>query len=337
MGVGGGGFDEDTVVIGGRYLEHNVRSLAADGRLVVIEPGEPASTAGAGGWPRVPPAVVLRGGPVPTGQRSSRHGGGMRTSARRRWLWLPVLLVGLVLVWAVEGTLAVTGNPNLVPSLLLLGALVVPVAFVAYIDGRNPAFDVPLLGLLLCGGIGGVLGVVTAGLGEADVVLHLGSEPTLAVGVIEEAAKLVVPLAVLIFTRYRNVPADGLLVGVAAGVGFAVLETMGYGFTVLLQTRDLAAVDATLLVRGLTSPAGHAAWTGLAAAALWRVWAHRGRPAAVAGFVGTFVLVVVLHTAWDTLQNPIAYLIIGVISLALLLRQTRHDLDLHLAPRRGAP
>ena len=179
-------------------------------------------------------------------------------------------------------------------------------AFVAYINSRNPAYDVPLLGLLLCGGIGGVLGVVLAGLGEADVLLHLGSEPTLAVGVIEEAAKLLVPLAVLLFTRYRSVPADGLLVGVAAGDGFAVLETMGYGFTVLLETRDLAAVTSTLLIRGLASPAGHAAWTGLAAAALWRVWptaalgrvwAHCGRPGALLGFVGTFLLVVVLHTA----------------------------------------
>ncbi len=217
-------------------------------------------------------------------------------------------------------------------------------AFVAYINSRNPAYDVPLLGLLLCGGIGGVLGVVLAGLGEADVLLHLGSEPTLAVGVIEEAAKLLVPLAVLLFTRYRSVPADGLLVGVAAGVGFAVLETMGYGFTVLLETRDLAAVTSTLLIRGLASPAGHAAWTGLAAAALWRVWptaalwrvwAHRGRPGALLGFVGTFLLVVVLHTAWDTLQNPIAYVVIGLISLVLLLRQTRHDLDLHTPPRPG--
>lgn len=299
------------------------------------EPDGPGYPPQADGRSQVPPAVVLRGGPVPTGERSSRHRGA-RSPTRRRWLWLPVLVVGVALVWAVETTLALTGNPNLVPSLLLLGALVVPVAFVAYIDGRNPAFDVPLLGLLLCGGIGGVLGVVTAALGEADVVLHLGAEPTLAVGVIEEAAKLLVPLAVLLFTRYRNVPADGLLVGVAAGVGFAVLETMGYGFTVLLETRDLAAVNTTLLIRGLTSPAGHAAWTGLAAAALWRVWAHRGRPAALLGLVGTFVLVVVLHTAWDTLQNPIAYLVIGVISLFLLLRQTRHDLDLHLAPRRGA-
>jgi hypothetical protein len=42
---------------------------------------------------------------------------------------------------------------------------------------------------------------------------------------------------------------------------------MGYGFTTLLRSHgDLPYVEAVLLIRGLASPAGHAAWTGLAAA-----------------------------------------------------------------------
>jgi protease PrsW len=54
---------------------------------------------------------------------------------------------------------------------------------------------------MLCGLIGGVLGVVIAGLGEADALRDLGALPTLVIGLIEEAAKLIVPLAVLLFTR----------------------------------------------------------------------------------------------------------------------------------------
>jgi RsiW-degrading membrane proteinase PrsW (M82 family) len=247
-------------------------------------------------------------------------------SWKRRWAWLPVLLVGVGLVVAVQQALAITQNPNLVPALLLLGALVIPVAFVAYIDGRNPAFDVPLIILVVCGLIGGVLGVVVAGLGEADTLRHLGTLPTLIVGLIEEGAKLLVPLTMLIFTRYRATIADGLLIGVAVGVGFAVLETMGYGFTTLLQSHgDLPFVEVVLLLRGLASPAGHATWTGLAAAALWRAFAQRWSLPALCRFTGVFLLVSVLHGMWDSFGFP-GYLAVGILSLALLIRQLHRDL-----------
>ena len=46
------------------------------------------------------------------------------------------------------------------------------------------------------------------------------------VGLIEEAAKLIVPLLVLIFSSTRR-SRDGVIIGVASGMGFATLETMG--------------------------------------------------------------------------------------------------------------
>ena len=62
-----------------------------------------------------------------------------------------------------------------------------------------------------------------------------------------------------------------MIIGVASGMGFATLETMGYGFSALLSSGNLAEVDQTLLLRALLSPAGHVAWTGLTAAALWSI------------------------------------------------------------------
>lgn len=100
-------------------------------------------------------------------------------------------MVDVGLVVAVQQALGATQNLNLVPA-LLLGALVIPVTFLVYLDGRSPAFDVSLVVLLLCGVIGGVLGVVVAGLGEADAPRRLGGLPTLRVGGIEEAAKLAI-------------------------------------------------------------------------------------------------------------------------------------------------
>src|SRR3712207_7919972 len=46
---------------------------------------------------------------------------------------------------------------------------------------------------------------------------------------------------------------------------------MGYGFVSLLQSKgNLGILDEVLLVRGLSSPAGHMSWTGLVCAVLWR-------------------------------------------------------------------
>lgn len=250
----------------------------------------------------------------------------LEVSAGRRWAWLPVLLVGSALFITVQQVLAVTGNAHLVPSLLMLASLLIPVTFVFYVDGRNPAYDIPLSVLLVCALLGGVLGTAVASILEFDTLRHLGAVPNLAVGVIEEAAKLLVPLWVLLFTRYRANPADGLLLGVVVGMGFAVLETLGYGFVALLTTRgDLGTVEELLLIRGVMSPAGHAAWTGLAANALWHARARRWSTAALAGAAGTFVLVVILHTAWDASASSYGYVIVGLISLALLIRQTHRN------------
>src|SRR5919199_5064582 len=81
----------------------------------------------------------------------------------RRWSWVLVLVVGIALYEIVVRAVATTRNPNLLPALILLGAAVVPAAFVAFIAGRRLRFDIG--GGLVAGTalIGGVIGVVTAG------------------------------------------------------------------------------------------------------------------------------------------------------------------------------
>jgi RsiW-degrading membrane proteinase PrsW (M82 family) len=240
------------------------------------------------------------------------------------WLW--VLAIGAVLLRVEQSAIGATGNPNLVPSLLLLGGLLIPVSFVFYIDGRSPVYDIPLSALLASGLLGGVLGTVVASVLEFDTLRRLGSLPMLGVGVIEEAAKMLVPLGVLLFTRYRANPADGLLVGVTVGTGFAVLESLGYGLVALVASRgNLGEVESLLLIRGALSPAGHAAWTGLTAASLWHAYNRQWAPRAMAGLVGTFVLVVILHTAWDSIGTWYGYVIVGLISIVLLLRETHRN------------
>jgi RsiW-degrading membrane proteinase PrsW (M82 family) len=148
--------------------------------------------------------------------------------------------------------------------------------------------------------------------------------PMVFVALIEETAKLLVPAAVLAFWwRRRRDPSDGLVIGVAAGMGFAALETMGYAFTALLASKgDIGAVEQALFVRGLMAPAGHTAWTGLTCGALW-AFAARSTGRRFLILLATFAGAVTLHTLWDSLGFTLAYVLLGVASVGWLLVDIR--------------
>ncbi len=155
----------------------------------------------------------------------------------------------------------------------------------------------------------------------------------IGVGLIEETSKLIIPLVVLIFfARYRK-QADGLLIGVAAGAGFAALETMGYAFVTLIQSKgSITDTVDVLLLRGIMSPPG--TWRG---PHLGHRPVRRGRSGLDGpqdrGFVGAFVLAVALHTAWDSQRSLIGTAIVAVVSLAAL-GWTVHRIS---HPRAAAP
>jgi len=251
-------------------------------------------------------------------------GDGVRVRRSNRWSWIAVLVGGIVLFELVRRTLVRTGNPNLLPALILLGAAIVPASFVTLVSGRRLSYDVPASVTAGTALVGGVIGVVVAGSLEFDTLRRLGAVPDVSVGLIEEAAKLVVPALVLVlFPRRFRSPADGLVLGVASGAGFAALETMGYAFVALVQSRgDLATVDDLLLVRGLLSPAAHMAWTGLAATALWSVRSRGWSLRALGGFAGAYVLASGLHAAWDSATGVVAYAVLAAVSLGLLVWTT---------------
>ncbi|CAM5569919.1 hypothetical protein GCM10010345_66870 [Streptomyces canarius] len=241
----------------------------------------------------------------------------------RRWGWLAVLLVGLLLFWLIHSALVSTENPNLVPALIFFGAALVPAAFVTFVAGRRLDFGVGTGVVGATALAGGAIGVTTAGFLEYRTLLLMDFLPMAAVGLIEEAAKLIVPLLLLLVIRDRH-PGDGLLIGVASGAGFAVFETMGYAFVELINSGgNLHAVDDLLVLRGLLSPAAHMAWTGLTAAALWSAAAaQRNRKAAIAKFVLVYAVAVGLHTAWDSFNSDTAYVIVAALSLSFLIYAT---------------
>src|ERR671919_2847138 len=96
--------------------------------------------------------------------------------------WLQIFASGLVLLYLVERTLVATANLNYVPSVILLGAFLVPVTFVTYLYERLPDWDVPLPALAACFVWGGTIGTLIAGTLELDLLLSTGLASLLGIG-----------------------------------------------------------------------------------------------------------------------------------------------------------
>jgi len=245
----------------------------------------------------------------------------MRFIQRR---WFQLFVSGLILLYAIERVLLATQNLNFVPSVILLGSFLVPITFVTYLYETLPSWGFPLPSMAICFLGGGVVGIVVAGTLEYHVLRTLGFLPMLGVGLIEEGAKLIFPLGFYLGGRYRS-EAAGILFGTTCAMGFAALETMGYSFVSLLKSQgSLFVLNEVLLVRGLMSPAGHAAWTGLVCAVLWREREKVGRAVVNSKVVGAFLTAVLLHASWDTFNSLrgatfISFLSLEVVSLLIAL------------------
>src|SRR5215210_2767691 len=134
-----------------------------------------------------------------------------RIGLARRLSWLWVLVAGVLSYLVVLRTLVTTENVNFVPSLILLGSVVVPASVLVFAasGGRHVLVSPGALALIAI--TGGIIGTVAAGTLEYDALRRLGFLPMIIVGLIEEAAKLIVPVLVLIFTRNRT-PRAGVIV-----------------------------------------------------------------------------------------------------------------------------
>lgn len=117
-----------------------------------------------------------------------------------------------MLLFLTERVLVSTSNPNYIPSVILLGAFLAPVTFVAYLYERLPRWEVELPSVAVCFMWGGVLGTVVAGSLEYNLAASLGFLPKLFIGLIEEGAKLIVPLVFYFLGRYRSEVA-GIVLG----------------------------------------------------------------------------------------------------------------------------
>ncbi|MBV8720487.1 MAG: PrsW family intramembrane metalloprotease [Chloroflexi bacterium] len=214
--------------------------------------------------------------------------------------WWRILLLGLGLFLLSVFVFGVTGNPNLFPTVALIGNFLVPVSYVAFFYERRHMSQITLVSTARAFFYGGVLGVFAAALLEPVFVTRLTFLSSFEIGLIEEFAKI---LGVLVVARHHRHDSeiDGILLGGAAGMGFAALESSGYVFTAFIESGgSLSSLVVVTLLRGLLSPVGHGTWTAILASVLFR----EGMPNKFrinGAVIGAYLTVVVLHGLWDGL------------------------------------
>lgn len=248
--------------------------------------------------------------------------------------WWRVLLIGFFFYFATLVALILTRNPNLFPTVVMVGSFMIPVTYVAFFyDHRNLSrLTIPSIARAFI--YGGLLGVIAASILEPLFISRLDFATAFIVGLIEEFAKI---LGILVIARHMNHDAemDGLLLGVAAGMGFAALESNGYAFTAFLRSEgSLSATVFITLLRGLLSPIGHGTWTAILTSVLFRE-SREGHFRLNAKVIGAYLTVSILHGLWDGLPGLITALFgagldvfvaaatIGLIGLFILWRRWR--------------
>jgi protease PrsW len=257
--------------------------------------------------------------------------------------WWRILLLGLGLFVVSVFVFGLTGNPNLFPTVALIGNFLVPVSYVAFFYERRHMSQVTLVSTARAFFYGGILGVFAAALLEPVFIRRLTFESAFEVGVIEEFAKI---LGVLVVARHHRHDSeiDGVILGGAAGMGFAALESSGYVFSAFVQSGgSLSTLVVVTLLRGLLSPVGHGTWTAILASVMFR----EGSPQRFRinrAVVGAYVTVSILHGLWDGLPPLVAALTgpgvdvfltqgaIGAAGLIILWFRWREAVRRELAP-----
>lgn len=253
-------------------------------------------------------------------------------------------------------------NTNLLPGMMMIGAMVIPLAVVILFFELNTPRNVSFFNAigLLC--VGGVLSIFVALIGFQVSGLDAILGPP-AAGVIEEVGKLITVIILARNTRQKYI-LNGLLFGACVGAGFAIFESAGYAFSGFLNpiryylthgtgySQDLIVfagsnMTESIILRGLLSPFGHVAWTAIAAGALWRVKWDRAFNVGMLGnplFWKAFLIPVALHMIWDLpipnffyiplILNGIVswYIVFGIVQQGLRqvkreqLNQTKEEL-----------
>ncbi len=251
--------------------------------------------------------------------------------------WLRVLGVGALAYFLGILILVLTSNPVLFPTVVMIGSFTVPVAYVSFFYERRHLSTLKMPATAMSFLYGGILGVFGAAVLEPILIGELTLGSMFLVGLVEEFVKIP---GIMLIARHRrkDLPLDGLVLGAAAGMGFASLESNGYAFAAFLASQgSVSTMVGMTFIRALLSPIGHGTWTAILASVLFRE-SEAARFRINRKVLGAYLIVSILHGLWDGLPGVltafsfpgldilIGQAIVGAIGLIILVRKWRESL-----------
>jgi RsiW-degrading membrane proteinase PrsW (M82 family) len=255
------------------------------------------------------------------------------------WVFFRTFLVALGAYIAFVQAWEQFGNVKLLPAIIFVGSFAIPFATLILFFELNIRRNISLYQIGRLVALGGAAAIIFSLLGyQVASGFKLDWMGASVAGLVEEPGKLLVLVFVINNLRYRSI-LNGMLLGAAVGAGFAAFESAGYAFlyllqhisvtqyngSVTLQLNDVDAMRQLIMSRGLLSPFGHIAWTGMSAAALWRVMGDapfRLEMLKDARFTRVFAAAVLLHMIWDSpLELPFdgMYILLGAVAWIIVL------------------
>lgn len=264
-------------------------------------------------YPAFPHAPVKRREPR---KWLGRFGGWIIAAASAGiWLWV----FGFSFLFAAIAPHAHDDGPSVVPPFLLLtGAATVAVALLytmAYKLRPDDKLSAPQL--LLIGGVGGLAATLVAA--PANTLIDLASGGTsgqpselslVMAGVVEETVKLAAVLLLAMKLPVKDARI-GLFVGGAVGIGFSVIENVGYLLDAFARGQEaggngIGYFIAVTIGRQLSGPFLHPVFSSLLAAAVFAA-SRDGRYRLSIGAALAYVGVVVAHGGFDGVIGLVQY------------------------------
>ena len=252
------------------------------------------------------------------------------TAWPRPWMFMRGLVGSAVVYFLFVCAWEWFRNPNLIPGLIMTGAMAIPLATLAFFFEMNARRNASLYRVLKLVLLGGIISLIFSLVLFSLPLENLGWMGASIAGLVEEPGKLLALLVVARSAKYRY-KLNGLLFGACVGTGFAVFESMGYAFRILLS-EGMSEMNTNILMRGFLSPFGHIVWTAICGAAMWRVKGaapFRFQMMKDGRFWHLALVPVVLHMIWNaSFELPFLgkYVVLGVIAWTVVFALVQEGL-----------
>lgn len=229
-------------------------------------------------------------------------------------------------------------HPGGYAMLIVFLPFLVPITLLLLVWEMNVPRNISLYEVVKIVGIGGIISIMATQL----IAMYLPETAVQWAGLLEEPAKLLVIYLVLKKKNYKYT-INGVLVGMAVGTGFALIEDVHYvfnnGMAIAVGQEWGTMLGCGLLValaRTLTALSGHGVFAALYGGALVKVkgseevrFGHLFNGEFLAYFAAS-ILLHALHNSGISLGLPVLfgmvpceYLIIGVLAIILLLNSMK--------------